>query len=353
MVMTAALSLKDIIQYEIPILPFRKDHLKRKPKIVLIGMPGSGKSVSYGFIILNQFMLWGEPCWSNLPIKHTYTVTDNEVAKYGIKGGEAVFESKKIDKYKLIRLNKEYYGGVIGLDEVNVEFADAMKTTSNVNFYFDQADQQLRHSACGLVCTSIDEMWISPRLRDITDYFIICKDMALTPGGLQNKQEEGLVFRWNIYPMTDMYNGVTWNESKTILTMYFHAQDYWGIINTSHSQTTGNKYAVDVFKNPDEAHVDNVPGGVNKAAVKEYSRWGKLYEAVQSLRDEGIKRLPPGEMWKYLHQFYPDTDIRQLGAQLSYMGVKRAYYRGNNGGDYIIDGFKLEEPINEKVLAWE
>jgi hypothetical protein len=343
-VTNGVLSLKDIIQYEEQLLPFRHLHLKRKPKIGLVGQPGEGKSLSLGYISLNQFMLYGEPCWSNLPIKYTYKVSDDIARDYGLSGGEAVFTSNPIDKFKLIRMSGDYHDGLVVLDEINIEFADAMKSQSNVNFYLDQTEQQFRKDRNGFAYSTIDEMWVDPRIRSITDIFIICEDLALSPEGLASEAPEGVNIKWHIYPMTRMFNGKTWNESKTVYTCIFHAKPYWGIIDTYYKQATGQKYAVDVFAK------ENTPsgGGVNKMAVQEYSRWADLYRAIKELRDMKITRLTPDEMWKYLEQFYPGTDYRDLGRQLKAMGIKRAW---GTRGDYLVDPFKLDEPINEKVLV--
>lgn len=337
--------LNDIPQFEEMLLPFRHLHLKRKPKIAIVGLPGAGKSLSLGVVNLNQFMILGEPCWSNLPVKYTYRIPDDVAAKYGLKGGKATFESKPLDKIKLIRLTGEYHDGLTSIDEINIEYADAYKSQTNVNFYLDQAEQQYRKDNLGLTCTTIDEMWIDPRIRSIIDIYIICKDLALTPDGLTSKAEEGVNIRWTVYPMTDYFNGVPWSHSKTVYTAVLHAKPFWGIVDTNYKQATGKKYAQDIFK-------DTVPypaGGVNKMAVEEYSRWGQLYKAITGLRDMGIKRLSSDEMWKYLEQFYPDVDKRYLGQQLSAMGIERQY--GRRGGDFLIESFKLEQPANEKRLV--
>lgn len=339
--------LEDIIQFEEPILPFRHLHMEyRKPKIGIVGLPGEGKSLSLGFINLNQYLIWGEPVWSNLPTKHTYVVSDDVAAEYGLKGGEAVFQSKYLDKIKMIRLTGDYRDGAYSLDEINIQLADAMKANTNVNFYLDQAEQQFRKDRMGLTYTTIDEMWVDPRLRSITDIFIICQDEALSPEGIVNEKPLGVNIKWKIYPMTRMLNGRTFKEDRTVYTMTFHAKDYWGIINTEYKQATGRKYAVDPFKDTHPYALE----GYNGAAVQEFSKYGWLYKLITDLRDQGVERVPPEEMRQYVGQF-ADIDPSELGKQLSFMGVKRS--QGKGRGDYIIDPFKLEEPANEKALAFD
>lgn len=345
-----ALSLRDIVQYEEQILPFRHFHLKRKPKIAIVGLPGSGKSVSLGIINLNIFMIHLETCWSNLPTKYTYNISDNIAHQYGLpSGGDVTFESKLLDKYKLIRLSGDYHDGVTSLDEINIEYADAMKANTNVNFYLDQAEQQYRKDRLGLTCTTIDEMWIDPRLRSLIDFFIICKDLAYTPEALAAKKgEEGAWVRWTIYPMTDYFNGIPWGKSKTIYTCTLYAKQFWGIVDSTYKQATGKKYAENIFSG------DKVKAGAtNKMIAEEYSQWGALYKAMADLRDMGMARCSSDDMWRYTEQFYPDIDHAQIGKQLASMGIKRQW--GAKGGDFILDTFKLEEPTNEKrlVLAGE
>lgn len=338
--------LEDIIQFEEVLLPFRHLHMEyRKPKIGIVGLPGEGKSLSLGFINLNQYLIWGEHVWSTLPTKYTYRVSDAVAAKYRLKGGPAVFQSDPLNTTKMIRLTGDYRNGAYSLDEINVQLADAMKQNTNVNFYLNQAEQQFRKDRMGLTYTTIDEMWVDPRLRSITDIFIICQDEALSPSGIANEETLGVNIKWKIYPMTRMLNGRTFKEDRTVYTMTFHARDFWGIINTEYKQATGNKYARDIFKDTQPMMAE----GYNGPAVQEYSKYGWLYKIITDLRDEGVERVTPAEMRQYVGQF-ADIDPSELGKQLSFMGVKRS--QGKGRGDYIIDPFKLEEPANEKTLAF-
>ena len=57
-----------------PIL--RRQHLKREVIIGLVGLRGDGKSGSGAVIALLDYMMSGNPVWSNMPIKTAIQVDD-------------------------------------------------------------------------------------------------------------------------------------------------------------------------------------------------------------------------------------------------------------------------------------
>ena len=330
------LSLNDIIKYEVPLLPanFRHPHLKRKPKIGLIGEPGGGKSLSMGFLALKLCLLWGEPVWSNLPIKYTYEVPAEVANKYGLGAGKAVFASKEIDPIRLLKMDEEYQGGFICLDEINVRLADALKSTSNINFFFNQMDQQMRKTQSGLLFSCIDEMWVDPRLRDLTDIFIRCEDEALSFEGLASHKTEGIDIKWVIYPMTRMYDGFTFWQTHQTDTFYFKARPYWGIINTSYTQATGEKYAIDIF-----------------ADEKQNNRY-LVMSKIKALQQEGIITMPSDDLFDYIKEEV-DLNIPQIRGVLRELGLRRGGTL-THPGDYIIPTFNLDRKArNRKTYVAE
>lgn len=323
-----ARSLAEIIKYEVPLLPecFRHRHLKRKPKIGVIGEPGSAKSVTTGFLVLKLYFIWGEPVWANMPIKYTYDVPGEIADKYGLEAGHAVFESQEIDSIKLLRMQGDYTGGALVFDEINVKLADSLKTTSNVNFYFNQIDQQLRKDGDGLIYNTIDEMWVDPRLRGLTDIFIKCEDMALTEGGLKAKKPEGVDIRWTVYPMTSMYNGRPYSKYHEADVFYFKASQYWGIVDTFYRQSTGEKYAVDIFEQAEK-------GDYKEAAMR----------VVAGLKQRNYDTYPADDLIDLVNkELGSDLSPQKIRNILRNIGMRREGTRAHPG-DYVIPSFSLDK----------
>lgn len=341
------LSLIDIPQLILP-THFRHNHLRMKPKIGIFGLPGGGKSTLMAFILMNEFMLQNELCWSNINIKYTFDISDEIAERYGQKGGQATYKAQRLDMYKMFHMDESYRDGVYGIDEINVNIADARKSQTNVNFYFDQVDQQLRKDRNGLVYTTIHEMWVDPRVRDITDIMIKCKDTARTPDGLASHKQEGVDIEFWVYPMTDYLNGRTYAETgEKIGPNYFHSKDWWGIFDTFQKQATGQKYARDIFK-------DTVPleVGKNQVAIEEYAKWGWLYDKIGVLKDQNIEEISSQELWPYLEPFPLGISKSGTARQLASMGLKtkgsgnaRSPYR------YLIPQYELEKPETLKRLV--
>lgn len=326
MVITQTLSLAEIIQYHAPLLPanFRHMHLKRKPKIGIIGEPGGGKSVSGGFIVLKIGLIYLEPAWSNIPVKYTYDVPEELASVYDQSPGSVTLESQDIDPIKLLRMQGDYQGGWYFLDEINIKLADSLKSSSNVNFFFNQVDQQMRKDGMGLIYTCIDEMWVDYRLRDMTDIFIRCEDMALTEDGLKAKKPEGVDIRWTVFPMTSMYNGRPYPKYHEADIFYFKALPYWGIVDTFYKQSTGEKYAVDIFDESEQSE--------QKATAM---------SIVKGIKDQGYKTYPADDLIDLVMERV-DVSPQKVRNILRNIGMRREGSR-HHPGDYVIPSFTLDK----------
>jgi hypothetical protein len=319
-----------------------------KPKIGIFGLPGGGKSTLMAIVNMTDFMVQNEPCWSNINVKYTFSVSDEIVSKYGLKKGEATFEAQALDTGKMYRMDSSYRGGVLSIDEINVRIADAYKSQTNVNFYFDQVDQQLRKDKNGLTYTSIHEMWVDSRVRDITDIMIKCKDTARTPDGLATRKQEGVDIEFWVYPMTDYLTGRSYSETGEKLGPYYlHATQWWGIFDTFQKQATGQKYARDIFK-------DTVPleVGKNQVAIEEYAKWGWLYDKIKLLKEQGVEQLHSQELWPYLEPFPLGISKSLVARQLASMGLKtKGVGSIRSPYTYIIPQYELDKPETLKRLV--
>ena len=131
-----ALSVKDIVQFEVPAI-LRRQHLNRDVVIGLIGERGDGKSLGGGIITICDYLVQDEPCFSNLAISAAFDISDAVAAKYGIKGGRVEYHSQELDMPKFLRFATEYKGGVFYIDEINVALADARRSMSSLGILWE------------------------------------------------------------------------------------------------------------------------------------------------------------------------------------------------------------------------
>jgi len=234
-------SLNDLIKHSVRAL-LRRYHLNRDWIIGLIGERGSGKSLGGANIAIRDFAMNGEPIWSNMQIKMQVKVDDLSAALYSIEGGEVTYEAEHIDKQSFLALDSRYEGGCLFFDEFNLEYGEARRSSSNVNLMTDRAIQQLRKLQCGLVYTVLNEMYVDTRIRENTDVFIRCSDVALKPSNLQGRMEQGVLFEWLLYPMSSRLvgTGATYAEThKPIGPIQVQLKHIWDVIDTMERQAAG------------------------------------------------------------------------------------------------------------------
>lgn len=251
----------------------------------------SGSAVS-----LIDCMVDGMPCWSNMEIDAKINITDDIASKYvdyGAKhGGNVRFQSLPLDKHKFLRFDPMYQNGYVFIDEINLEFAESRRSTSNVNLFFMRAGQQLRKHNLSIIYSVIHEMWIDPRLRELTDIFVKCRDTALSPEGLASHKILGKEIEWNIYPMTRIFNGISYYDNQQpVGPALFYARPFWDVFPTRMIQAEGQtKYSVRIDEDIVEADMS-----ITESPVVEDIRkhWGWLI-------DIGKNMMASGE--KYIHQ---------------------------------------------------
>jgi len=227
-----------------PIL--RRQHLKREVIIGLVGLRGDGKSGSGAVIALLDYMMSGNPVWSNMPIKTDIQVDDETAISmtHGAlpHGGVVTYVSQELDKEGLLRFDPSYHDGCYFIDEINMEFAEARRAMSNTNLFMDRVAQQLRKYQNSMIYTVINEMFIDPRIRELTDIFIRCEDMALSREGLNHHKQPGIDFKWTVYPMSGYLCGREnsyYVTKKPLPPAYLHFEPWRGIYDDKYAQAVG------------------------------------------------------------------------------------------------------------------
>jgi hypothetical protein len=324
-----------------------------KPKIGIFGGPGEGKSLLLSVISHLDFALPGDPIWSNIKMKYSWAVPYDISKTYGLKSGVAVFQAQRFDERKMYRMDPEYRGGCYALDEINVQIADALKFNTNANFYFNQVDQQLRKDRNGLVYTSIHEMWVDSRVREITDIMIKVFDTALSPEGISAQKPRGQNIEFWVYPMSRYLTGRTWvDHGEKLGPFYLHATRWLGMFDTYEKQATGQKYARGLKELlGEDANQPEYQVGDNEIAFQEYSKWGWLYKLITALHDDGVQEIATSDLWDLIGEDkLAYFDKGQIGTQLSKMGITKKGYTGNHYSPlrYIIEDFDVAKNPERK-----
>lgn len=336
----APLKLEDILQFELPAL-FRRQHLNRDIIIGLIGDIGAGKSIGGGVIVLLDYMLQGEPCFSNMRLKATLNVDDEIAGQYGLKSGEATFEAKPLDKRKFLRFDSEYRGGVFFTHEFNIWLADARRSTSNLNLETNDVAQELRKLQSAWIYDCLHEMFVDMRVRDATDIFIQTSDTALTPRGMASKQKQGIEFEWWITPITQKGAAIMGAAKGTrIGPRYMPGKQFWGLIDTNKKERR-EKYKTQIGDTVVDMEMVKSP-----EMVAAESRWGWLYKAIKELHDAGYEEIHNEELWDYLRLNERGISPAEAGRQISAMGVRKRQAPPSIGGAYyLIDKYDLKKGV--------
>lgn len=342
-------SLNEIPQFLFPPL-FRRQHLKQKPVIGFLGNPGEGKSFSLAMTLLMDGLMQLEPVWSNMYIKLRMKISDRLAHTFGLsQGGEVLFEAEAVDKMKLLRMDPMYKNGWHGLDEINAEYAEAMRSTSNVNLYFDKMEQQHRHDGMGTVYTAIHEMWVDPRVRKLTDAFVRVEDVALSPEGLNREMPQGEVFKWTVYPHSRVICG--WTTLQTGMTLgpfFVHTKQFQGVYDTMQKQAEGRThYAIDIN--------GGVSGQIeykeSDTVIQERAKWGWLYQKIQDLHDQNFEKVPDEALWNFLQVEARGLTNNEVGKQLKRMGIQSKISNGHTF--YYIDNFDLDRMAKQARVLRE
>ena len=323
-----------------------------KPKIGILGMSGEGKSLLMSVIAHCAFMVRLERVWSNIKMKYTWNISDDLARMFGlVNGGQAVYEAERFIDSKMYRMDPDYRDGCYALDEINVQLADSLKFNTNANFYFNQVDQQLRKDKNGLIWTSIHEMWVDSRVREVTDIMIKCYDTALSPEGIESQKPRGVNIELWVYPMTRYLTGRTWTQhGEKYGPIYFNAKRWWGIFDTYQKQATGKKYA----KGLNELLGENDGAGQAQTGTivyQEYYRWGWLYDIIQGLKESGLKEIQASDFFDLIGDYARQFDKSQIGVQLTKMGIQRKGYGSRTSPlRYIIPDYDIIKNPEEKRI---
>ena len=269
-------SYEDIVKQTVRAL-FRRYHLNRDWIIGLVGDRGSGKSLGGANIAIRDFAMNNEPLWSNMNIGLGVAVSDDISKLFGLEKGLVVYQSEHIEKQSFLALDGRYEGGCLFFDEFNLEYGEARRSSANVNLMTDRAIQQLRKLQCGLIYTVLSEMYVDTRIRENTDLFIRCSDVAFKPENLRQKMRQGVQFEWLIYPMTPKLFGFgkTYADTgKPIGPIQITMGYLWTSIDTFERQAAGRT------KYTDSKELLPIQMTEDPGVLQDRNDWGWLDERI-------------------------------------------------------------------------
>lgn len=312
----------------------RRFHLNADWIIGLVGERGSGKSLGGANIAFRDFMVRGYPCWSNMNIRMNVRLDEATANYFHTESGIVKYEAEHLDKDEFLRIDGRYEGGCFFFDEFNLEYGESRRSGANVNLMTDRAIQQLRKLQSGLIYTVLDEMYVDTRIRDNTDVFIQCQDVAFKSNNIAAKMKQGVAFEWRVFPMSAKFagDGDKYSVTKQPLVFPVTMGDIWGIIDTYERQAVGKTSYSDKAKKLIPLEVTEDP-----TVVMERERFGWIDEKIVTFLapypDGEEVTIYKSEMQKFLgvdNSHWPETSgalQRRLKNNITEHGKGKRYFK--------------------------
>lgn len=314
---------------------FRRMYLNREVVIGTIGDRGGGKSGSDAVIATVDYMMNGDTVFSNMNISCAIEVDNTTAMEYGLNsGGVVLYQSQPLEKDALLKLDDRYRNSCLLIEEINVQYSNVRRFMTNTNVEFNEVCQQLRKFKTSLIYNVIDEMFIDPQLRSLTDIFIKTYDTAFDTQALEIQKDTGKDFSWRIYPMTGYLAGEQKKYAvthRTLPPVLFHFEPWRGIYDSSQHQEKGvySMSAKDRKKMEMNVSVESDP-----EMIQEIDEWAWLEDKVRELANGGVKEITSAELWNHLGLYERGLMPQQIGWVLPRFGIVA---KGRNGsGKYIV-----------------
>jgi hypothetical protein len=301
-----------------------------------IGDRGGGKSAGCAVTGIVDHMLSGKKVFSNMNIGMDIEV-DNEMAiNEGLNSGGIVhYQSEKLDKDALLSLDERYRKACLVIEEINVEYSNVRRIMANTNVDFNQVAQQLRHFETSLLYNVINEMFIDPQLRSLTDAFIKTYDTAFDIESLNNCKPRGIDFKWTITPMTGYLvgeQGKFSNTHRSLPPVYFHFEPWQGVYNSLQNQEKGI-YSLST-KEKNKRFIAKISAESSPELLDTLDQTKFVRELALKLKSEGRDELDRGELLSEAGRPLTSTEKEWLAAY----GI----YWDNNRQKYVVNSFTLD-----------
>lgn len=303
-----------------------------------IGDRGGGKSAGSAVTGLVDHMMSGKKVYSNMTIAMDIEVEDAVAQSFGLNSGGVVhYESLPLDKDALLDLDDRYRRSCLVIEEINVQFSNVRRTMANTNVDFNQVVQQARHLEMSIIYNVIDEMFIDPQLRTLTDAFIRTYDTAFDIDSLQNGKPRGIDFKWTIYPWTGYLAGEQ-NKRKPMPPVFFHFEDWRGVYNTLQNQERGI-YSMST-KDKNKRLMMKMSAESTPEMVDDLNQTKFVRELALKLKNEGRDELSAAELKMEAGRPLTKTEKEWLSAY----GVNWDTYKQK----YVLNQFSLPHSLCQR-----
>lgn len=308
----------------------RRHNIKKDLIVGLVGERGGGKSGSGASLAFVDWMLDGIPVFSNMRIGVDFEVDDATAQKYGLRhGGVVSFNSIPLDLGKLLRFDPIFEKSLIFIDEINVLVSEARRSMTNTNLFSNRLAQEMRHLQSAMIFTSVNEMYVDGRLRELTDCFIRCEDTCNTRDGIARGKPMGIDFKWSVYFMTSCFTGETYAQThKPSGEYFFHFKPFRGIYSDKEYQGQGMlRYGVDYKHLSQETSIGGIQTQGSQVVDDYYKDWSWLGDLVKSYVDSGTLEIPSEEIWTHpealRRRLYKNRISEELASKYNVMPDRR------------------------------
>ena len=317
---------------------FLRPHLDRELVIGTVGDRGGGKSGTDAVLGLAMFMLAGKPVWSNIKIQCDIQIDNATAREHGLNsGGVAYYESLPLEKVALLKLDETYRNGCLVIEEINVQYSNVRRFMTNTNIDFNEVCQQLRKFRTSLIYNVIDEMFVDPQLRALTDIFIMTYDTAFDLDSLAAHKQTGIDFKWKVFPLSGYLAGEQNKYSithKSLPSVFFHFEPWRGVYDSMRHQEKGT-YSLN--KREKEAALKaqfstEYSEDLEKDKAEYDKKWAELDGAIINMSRNGTK-----EIERYL--LYDELGIEPSMEDEADRHLRKAchlHIRWSNGQKYYI-----------------
>jgi len=321
---------------------FYQPYLDREFVLGAIGDRGGGKSGSEAVISIVDFMIRGRPVWSNMKISCDIFVDDGKAIAAGLNSGGVVhYESLPLEKAELLKLDETYRNGCLVIEEINVQYSNVRRFMTNTNIESNEVWQQLRKFKTSLLYNVIDEMFIDPQLRALTDVYIRTYDTAFDVDSMLRKKKPGIDFCWLIHHMTGYLSGeqgryaITHKAEKA----YFHFAPWRGVYDDKRHQIKGVYSLNKRERQKLEAELSVESSEETKDAINE---WQWLIDGIRKIKNAHIEYLEASQLWQVLEIMEHGKTPQQMGSVLPSFGINK--HHQNNKGKWVfkIDSYTIE-----------
>ena len=332
---------------------FYRPHLDREYVLGTVGDRGGGKSGSDAVISIVDFMIRGLPVWSNMVIKTDVRVDDEIAQKYGLNSGGTVhYESLLVEKDKLLKLDETYRNGCLVIEEINVQFSNVRRFMSNTNIESNELYQQLRKFKTSLIYNVIDEMFVDPQLRALTDIFIRTYDTAFDLDALARKKPTGLDFCWQTYAYSGYLNGEQGRYALTHKTekSYLDFEPWRGVYNDKKHQERG-EYSLNKRERQAREKAAMLSVESSGEMEAEINEWQWLIDNIRKIKNAGVEYLEASQLWQVLESIEHGFTPIQMGSILPSFGVNKHHQNTRGKWVYKIEQFKLGDVVTNQPAA--